>query len=241
MTNQEDIKDFHNYSEMCLDIIDMTKKPTDEEIKSYHYSLSQNDVNDIMNNKKKLAVFDLDETLSHCELTDYHDCPTMLSLTIMGKEKKFGLNIRPHLYTLLKKLKKKYVLVCYTASQQLYGETVLNQIDPENEFFSYRLYRHNCLQIKFDSHNKNQVFYVKDLRIFHQIPLSKIVIIDNSILSFAFQMDNGIPILPFYSKSTDEELKNLLTLLTHLASCEDVRIENRKLFSYADQLEKKYS
>ena len=34
----------------------------------------------------------------------------------------------------------------------------------------------------------------------------KIIIVDNSILSFAFHIDNGIPILPFYDNKDDNEL-----------------------------------
>lgn len=40
--------------------------------------------------------------------------------------------------------------------------------------------------------------YIKDLRIIKNRNLKDMVIIDNAVYSFGFQLDNGIPILPFY-------------------------------------------
>ena len=39
--------------------------------------------------------------------------------------------------------------------------------------------------------------HVKDIRIINR-NLSDIVLVDNAAYSYAFQLDNGIPILPFY-------------------------------------------
>ena len=43
------------------------------------------------------------------------------------------------------------------------------------------------------------------------------VIIDNSNLSFAFHLDNGIPILPFYDNKKDNELVTLVNYLNYIA------------------------
>ena len=40
---------------------------------------------------------------------------------------------------------------------------------------------------------------MKDLRIIANRSLKDMVIVDNAVYSFAFQLDNGIPIVPFYS------------------------------------------
>ena len=42
------------------------------------------------------------------------------------------------------------------------------------------------------------------------------LIIDNSCLSFAFNINNGVPILPFYDNDQDEELKHLTYYLNRL-------------------------
>ena len=39
--------------------------------------------------------------------------------------------------------------------------------------------------------------YVKDLRVIDR-PASDLVLVDNAAYSYAFQMDNGIPIIPYY-------------------------------------------
>ena len=104
-------------------------------------------------------------------------------------------------------------MIVYTASQKAYADSVLNLIDPENYFFAARLYRNNCVKVKMEK----EEIYVKDLRVFKNIPLNKIIIIDNSVLSFSFHLDNGIPILPYYDNKNDNELKilvNYLKLLT---------------------------
>ena len=39
--------------------------------------------------------------------------------------------------------------------------------------------------------------YVKDLRIIRDRNLSDVILVDNSIISFAFNLDNGVPISAF--------------------------------------------
>jgi CTD small phosphatase-like protein 2 len=52
--------------------------------------------------------------------------------------------------------------------------------------------------------------YVKDLRIFEPSRrLEDIVIVDNAVYSFGYQLENGIPIIPFYDDKKDEELLHL--------------------------------
>ena len=65
---------------------------------------------------------------------------------------------------------------------------------------------------------------MKDLGIIkeEQFNLKDIVIVDNSVYSFAYQIDNGIPIIPFYRDKTDEEMLHLVYYLNCLATCENV-------------------
>lgn len=79
--------------------------------------------------------------------------------------------------------------------------------------------------------NDNQTIYVKDLRIFSKVfDLKDIIIIDNSVLSFAYQLENGVPIIPFFDNKKDEELHILTNYLDFIHNCEDFRIINRKRF-----------
>lgn len=77
---------------------------------------------------------------------------------------------------------------------------------------------------------ENNTVYIKDLRIIENVKLSDMIIIDNSVLSFAYQLENGIPILPFYDNPDDNELKFLSNYLCNIAKVEDLRVENRKCF-----------
>jgi CTD small phosphatase-like protein 2 len=71
---------------------------------------------------------------------------------------------------------------------------------------------------------------VKDLRVINR-DLSQTVLIDNAAYSYAFQIDNGIPIIPYYEGKVDFELKALQTYLETLSFCKDVREMNRNAFS----------
>ena len=53
-----------------------------------------------------------------------------------------------------------------------------------------RLYRHNCRELLSD-------FYVKDLSQINR-DLKDVVLVDNSTYSYSMQIDNGIPIIPYY-------------------------------------------
>jgi CTD small phosphatase-like protein 2 len=72
--------------------------------------------------------------------------------------------------------------------------------------------------------------YVKDLRIIKDRKLKDILIVDNSILSFAFQLDNGIPIKSYNRQDGDEELLYMVSFLEEIVSYQDVRHHIRNTF-----------
>ena len=66
--------------------------------------------------------------------------------------------------------------------------------------------------------------YIKDLRIFSNRDMGKIVLVDNAAHSYYFQLSNGIPIVPYYSNKKDSELRSLEKfLLEEILPAEDVR------------------
>ena len=111
----------------------------------------------------------------------------------------------------------------FTASHKAYADAILDFLDPESKYFQFRLYRDNCVQTK-------EGYYVKDLRIFANRDPKDLVIIDNSVYSFAFQIDNGIPIIPFYTDKEDEEMLHLIYYLNCLEPANDMREQNREAF-----------
>lgn len=64
--------------------------------------------------------------------------------------------------------------------------------------------------------------HVKDLRVINRKE-TDIVLVDNAAYSYAFQLDNGIPIIPYYEGKNDFELKALQTYLERLIWAPDVR------------------
>ena len=57
---------------------------------------------------------------------------------------------------------------------------------------------------------------MKDLRIISNRSLNDMVIVDNSVYSFSFQINNGIPIIPYYEDKEDEEMLHLIYYLNCL-------------------------
>ncbi len=79
---------------------------------------------------------------------------------------------------------------------------------------------------------------MKDLRVLGNRDLHKVTIIDNHVYSFGFQLDNGIPILPFYNDKEDRELHLLTAYFKKLLKVEDVRTVHRAHFEFSELLHK---
>ena len=131
--------------------------------------------------------------------------------------------MRPYLYECLDEAVKSFQVVVFTASHKSYADAILDFLDPERKYFAARFYRDNCVQTR-------EGYYVKDLRIFRNRALKDVVIVDNSVFSFSFHIDNGIPIIPFYADKEDEEMLHLVYYLNCLRDAADVRVQNREAF-----------
>ncbi len=96
---------------------------------------------------------------------------------------------------------------------------MLDYLDPSGELIEYRMYRDSCIKTE-------EGVYIKDLSIIKNRNLKDLVIIDNAVYSFGFQLDNGVPILPFYDDPADQEMLHLVYYLKCLSQFEDVRVQN---------------
>lgn len=101
------------------------------------------------------------------------------------------------------------------------------------DLISHRIFIDNCCMTTGG-------ILTKDLRIFENRPLNKIVIVDNSIYSFIWQIDNGIPIIPYYDNKNDKELYDLENYLNEMLKCKDVMEFNRYLIQIIRYLEITY-
>ena len=58
------------------------------------------------------------------------------------------------------------------------------------------------------------------------------MLIDNSAFSFGAQVENGIPIIPFFYNKEDTELPSLLEYLKLILESYDVRTFNKEAFKF---------
>ena len=93
-----------------------------------------------------------------------------------------------------------------------------------DHLISHWLYWQHCICV-------DDRYYVKDLRIIKDWALDKIVIVDNSIISFAYNMDNGVPCAAFYRWiKNDEEFLYLNSYLMELFHSDNVTALNKEKF-----------
>ena len=89
-------------------------------------------------------------------------------------------------------------------------------IDPEGTLINFRLYREHCFQT-------DEGIFIKDLRVIRNRDLKDLILVDNSVFSFGFQLDNGIPIIPYFNDPGDQELVYLTQYVLSLSDSADVR------------------
>lgn len=177
----------------------------------------------------KTLILDLDETLIHSmskggRMNSGHMVEVRLNTTYvgMGGQSSIGpqhpilyyVHKRPHCDHFLRRMYKWFNLVVFTASVQEYADPVIDWLESERKFFSARYYRQHC--------TFRHGAFIKDLSSVEP-DLSKVVILDNSPLSYLFHQDNAIPIQGWINDPTDNDLLNLVPFLEGLQYVSDVR------------------
>ena len=164
-------------------------------------------------------MLDLDETLVHC--CQNNETPDVILPLVGDPSLKVKLKIRPFAKEFLMRMKEHFEIIVFTASTNLYAETVVRELDPDNKYISYLLDRPFCLETKSG-------YYIKDLRILKNRDLKNMIIVDNLVHSFGFQIDNGIPILDWRGDKNDQELKYMMNYLLEAKTYDDMRVYNRE-------------
>lgn len=181
--------------------------------------------------KKKTLVIDLDETLIHSiSRGTTHNNPSQahiveVKFSTSGISTLYYVYKRPYCDQFLKKISKWYNIIIFTASMREYADPVIDWL--ESSFpgkFMKRLYRNDCTL-------RDGVGYIKDLSIIYGgrknsvsvDRLNEVIIIDNSPISYAMQVDNAIQVEGWISDPTDADLLNLIPLLEALRHTTDVR------------------
>lgn len=125
---------------------------------------------------------------------------------------------------IIAQLAEDFELILFTDGLRELHTKIVSQIDPEEKYFSFRLFREHCFE-------SSKGFFVKDLRIINRRP-EDIVLVDNSTCAFGFQLNNGVPIVPFTGDRTDVELLLLSAYLKELLHVPDVRKANKEHFKF---------
>jgi len=115
----------------------------------------------------KVLIFDMDETLIHCvDDIATQDPDVVLEIDFPGEEETVyaGINLRPFLVEVLTEANKHMQVGVFTASQQTYADAILDYIDPNNQFFAFRLYRDHCVL-------SPEGYFVKDLRVIRNVDI----------------------------------------------------------------------
>lgn len=138
-----------------------------------------------------------------------------------------SVRLRPYVIDCLEKLSSMYEIIVFTAGTKEYADHILDYIDPTKKIFKRRLYRTDCIQI--------ENFFIKDLDIILDRDKERMVIVDNSIVSFAFDLDNGVPINSYMGdEENDRELLFLYSFLEEIATVPDVRVPIAAAFKLSE-------
>jgi Dullard-like phosphatase family protein len=224
------VANYTSYVESCLKLICLLPQGgVEQQISEKAITLERK------TNFNKTLILDLDETLVHSDFDyEFTDHDVSLNLNTPDEDIIIPLFLRPGLKDFLTFAKNNFELVLFTSSCKEYADTIINYLDPSNEIFSHRIYRDSCVYIE-------PGIYIKDLRIFANKDLKDMVIIDNCIISFANQLDNGILVSSFYQTEEESILNGLIGYLNSIIlNCDDVREKNRECLKFTVYKEELY-
>ena len=113
--------------------------------------------------------------------------------------------LRPYTSYFLQSLKTKFSLWVWTAGDRKYLCHVMSIVDPGHSIFEVALDNNYCTVVNG--------IHVKDARMFGNLDLNSMTIMDDQLASFAGTIDNGILVSRFQGNAHDDELLKWLELL----------------------------
>lgn len=118
-----------------MSYIKKMKPPSDEEVKKKIVKFGEL-------TRHKTLIWDMDETLVHAQEKIQGSAPYNNDFEItLRSGHQYVVTVRPYMKEVLTNLASFYEMAIFTAADQEYADLILDQLDPEKEFFSHRLYR----------------------------------------------------------------------------------------------------
>ncbi|CAD5206790.1 unnamed protein product [Bursaphelenchus okinawaensis] len=173
-----------------------------------------------LDHKKKCLIVDLDETLVHSSFKPVKNADFVIPVEIDNVVHQVHVLKRPHTDAFLERIGELFECVLFTASLDMYADPVADLLDRKGVFKS-RLFREACV---FFAGN-----YVKDLTRLGR-DVDKVIIVDNSPISYAFHPENAIAVRTWFDDPNDTELLDMLPLLEQLAHTDDIYSVLRRSF-----------
>ena len=212
-TNKKEISENDNYNSITI-----------KSVKVPFLSQLKNDENYILT-----IILDLDGTLIYDQNIEvnYEEEEDEEDDEDNKHQKNNDIILRPRLFEFLDKLLElKCELIIFTISVKQRADEVINIIEKNKRYFNGRLCREYCTLMG--------AAYVKDISKLGR-NLSKTIIIDNDLVCFYLQQENGILIKSFEGKEDDNKLLNLHQILNQIIKSpfNDIRVE---LDKYRDEL-----
>ena len=181
-------------------------QPSKEDITSRHVYLGPT-------TKKYTLLLDLDQTLVCAQ-----------ELPVEDEDPLTIIYVRPYAVELLEKLDSLYDIVVFTAAEEAYAREAVGLLDTTGKVIHKLVSRKFCVPT-LGGH------LAKDLRIFADRCLSQMLLVDDNLWSFAFQLDNGIPVAPYYCQENDAVLLSLIQYLENLYTAQNIIQANREYFN----------
>ena len=153
--------------------------------------------------KNFCLVLDIDETIVHTMSLPYENY----------------FLLRPGVINFLEEISKLYEIVIFTSSPKSYADSILNKIDIENKYFSYRLYKEHVL---FENGKS-----VKKLNMIGR-DLNKIIFVDNMKCNAKYNLKNLYLISTWIQDINDQELFKLKNKLKYIATNSKFKDDIRK-------------
>mmetsp|Transcript_27448 Transcript_27448/g.44058 ORF Transcript_27448/g.44058 Transcript_27448/m.44058 type:complete len:391 (-) Transcript_27448:88-1260(-) len=162
-----------------------------------------------------LAVLDLDGTIVHA----HQEWGKPYDFEIGDCSNRLYVHARPGTSSFLEWLRQSKIQVAvYTAGTAEYASGVVKNLDPRGNLVQQSLSREDCVA---DPSRPNA--FTKDLTKFRD-DMRRIVLVDNSSMSFTLQPDNGILVQDWLGlENNDMELVRVRSILEKLVNASDVR------------------